>query len=168
MTIESGSDEFVDHEAALRDTVIKSGFAGVAATVLAVVVCSPAGLGGMIGTSVAGLGWNSLDPNNTGAESVTFPTAAPLTQVELQEIRDRLVNGNAALDNMRAATDAQIDFMRSIAANDNPLSVSPSDMLALDTAGAVRATSTPEQSVAEAPVDRDLELAELLLPKLDG
>mgnify|MGYP000865863612 CR=1 FL=1 len=40
-------------EREVRDTVVKSGLTGVAATVLAVTIFSPAGFGGMIGTSLA-------------------------------------------------------------------------------------------------------------------
>src|SRR5690606_27627224 len=40
-------------EREVRDTVVKSSLTGVAATVLAVTVFSPAGLGGIVGTSMA-------------------------------------------------------------------------------------------------------------------
>lgn len=154
-------DDFVEPNTEVRDTIIKSSLSGVAFTVFAVVACSPAGLGGMIGTSVAGLGWNSLDPNNTGHDAVTFPTAAPLTDAELQTIRDRLATGTAALDNLRAATDAEIDFMRSIAASDNVLAFQPPSIVA-------QAETAAPQTVAVVAPDRDLELAELLLANRDS
>ena len=144
------SDKPVDRDAELRDTILKSSFTGVAATVFAVVVCSPAGLGGMIGTSVAGLGWNSLDPNNTGKDVVAFPTATPLSQVELQDIRLRLTSTSADLDNMRAATDAEIEYIRAIADSDNVLAFSA-------------APTTVATVVPRSEVDPNAELAQLLL-----
>ena len=46
-----------DYSREVRDTIVKSSLTGVAATVIAVTAFSPAGFGGVIGTSVAaGLG----------------------------------------------------------------------------------------------------------------
>jgi hypothetical protein len=99
----------------VRDTVIKSGLTGVAATVFAVAAFSPAGLGGMIGTSVAsGLG---LD-NNTAREDAyanlpAYPS--PLTSTELNDIRGQLAQTTASLEITRAATEGKIEYIRSIA-----------------------------------------------------
>ena len=43
------SERESDYGREVRDTIIKSSLTGVAATVMAVTVFSPAGLGGMIG-----------------------------------------------------------------------------------------------------------------------
>lgn len=101
----------------IRDTIVKSGLTGVAATVLAVAISSPAGLGGMIGTSIAsGFG---VDPvANTAddpyANLPAFP--APLTSEEVSDIRGQLAATAASLEITRAATEAKIEQMRMLAA----------------------------------------------------
>ena len=68
------SEKVGGFEREVRDTIVKSGLTGVAATVLAVTIFSPAGLGGMIGTSLAsGFG---QDPNATPADWATATVIA--------------------------------------------------------------------------------------------
>jgi hypothetical protein len=105
-----------DYGREVRDTVVKSGLTGVAATVLAVTVFSPAGLGGMIGTSVAsGLGLDASTPaaNDPYANLPAYP--APLTDEELNDIRGKLASTAASLEITRAATDERIERVRAIA-----------------------------------------------------
>ena len=47
------SDKPTDYSREVRDTVVKSGLTGVAATVLAVTIFSPAGFGGYLGARFA-------------------------------------------------------------------------------------------------------------------
>ena len=146
----------------VRDTILKSGLTGVAATVLAVTMWSPAGLGGLIGTSVAagfGLG---ADPNANSATAGLAPYPTPLSQAEITEIHGRLMVTNAALDNMRAATDAEIDFIRSLAVSDNSnvLAFAPMPNVAHVGAGMSVATQNLPEAVstaAAAPVEIRVE-----------
>lgn len=97
----------------VRDTIVKSGLTGVAATVLAVAAFSPAGLGGMIGTSVAsGAGANPLSIDDPYAKLPPFP--APLSSDEISDIRGQLEATAASLDLTRAATEARIEQMRAL------------------------------------------------------
>lgn len=98
------------------DTVVKSSLTGVAATVLAAAVFSPAGLGGMIGTSLA-LGGNSNSAANTSADpySVLPAYPAPLSAQELDTIHTQLAQSAASLEFTRAATNDRIERMRSLA-----------------------------------------------------
>ncbi len=160
-------------EEEVRETVVKSSLTGVAATVLAVTVFSPAGLGGMIGTSLAS-GF-ALDPNMSNADANVFarlpayPT--PLTAEELSDIHARLARTSASLEITRAATDAKIERMRSLALADGVslFAIAPPAVAASD-AGLRLTMSEPEQTAAPsapaAPVatrDEYLELAELML-----
>jgi hypothetical protein len=103
----------VNHAREMRDTVIKSGLSGVAATVLAVTVWSPAGLGGMIGTSLA----SGTDSTSTTANTVgrLAPFPAPITEVELRDIQAKLRDSQASLRTLRAATNDEIAHIRAIA-----------------------------------------------------
>ena len=144
-----------------RDIVLKSGFTGVAATVLVVAMCSPAGLGGMIGTSVAsslGLGAKA----NPDANAHFAPIPAPLTSTELATIHETLQSSEAQIDNIRAATDSEIQYMHDIAASGHVALAAPA---ALHAAAAPAHPSTV--ATASATFDSHLELAALLLPEQD-
>ncbi|WP_395645252.1 hypothetical protein [Terricaulis sp.] len=101
----------------VRDTVIKSSLTGVAATALVVTIFSPAGLGGMIGTSVAsGLGLdNSANAASADAYANLPPYPAPLSATELSDIRGQLASTAASLEITKAATESRIEYIRSIA-----------------------------------------------------
>jgi hypothetical protein len=120
------SDRTVDYGREVRDTVVKSGLTGVAATVLAVTIFSPAGFGGLIGTSVASsLG---LDPNAAAADDPyahlpAFPS--PLSADELSNIRGQLATTTASLEITRAATEAKIEHIRSIALTQGTVTFTP-------------------------------------------
>ena len=101
----------------VRDTVIKSSLTGVAATALVVTALSPAGFGGMIGTSVASsLG---LDTSAHAANAEPYANLpaypAPLTATELSDIRGQLAATAASLEITKAATESRIEYIRSIA-----------------------------------------------------
>lgn len=165
-------------EAEVRDIVVKSSLTGVAATVLAVTIFSPAGLGGMVGTSLAsGFG---IDPQTGAADENIYATLpaypAPLTPTELSDIRGQLARTTASLEITRAATEAKIEHIRSIslaagAASFAPMPrVVPTEGLRLraesEEAPVDEAVIAPISASAVAPVppaiDRDLELAELM------
>jgi hypothetical protein len=112
-----------EHE--VRDTVVKSGFTGIAATVLAVTIFSPAGLGGMIGTSLAS---GATDPNvassdNPYANLPAYPS--PLTTEEISDIRGQLASTTASMEFTRAATEAKIEHVRSLAMDDGLVTFTP-------------------------------------------
>jgi hypothetical protein len=132
------NDEPVRHDLEIRETIVKSTFCGVAATVLAITIASPAGVGGIIGTSVAeGFG---LAPD-TAHDVVSFPQVpAPLSETELTDIRERLSASITAIDDMRAITDDEIDHLRQLAAIEEDAVLT-----------------------AESPRQQDVELANLLL-----
>lgn len=122
MTEQTGGD----YGREIRDTVVKSSLTGVAATMLAVTIFSPAGLGGMIGTSLAsGLGSDpSVAPaDNPYANLPSFP--APLSTDELSEVRAELASTTASLEITRAATEAKIEHVRSIARTDVDAAFAP-------------------------------------------
>lgn len=112
----------VQYRHEVRDTIVKSGLSGVAATVLAVTIFSPAGLGGMIGTSVAAGSGHS--PASTALGDLA-PFPAPITDVELADIRARLRDSAISLRTLRASTRDEIAHMRAIAARGNALSIAP-------------------------------------------
>lgn len=157
-------------EAEVRDTVVKSSLTGVAATVLAVTFFSPAGFGGMIGTSLAsGFG---LDPNaqasneNIYANLPAYPS--PLTQQELSDISGELARTAASLEITRAATEAKIEHIRSISLSQGVASFAPLPVVVAATAAPARTDlrlTAVEAPLPPAPVERDthLELAELML-----
>lgn len=96
-----------------RETIVKSGLSGVAATVLAVTIWSPAGLGGMIGTSLASSNESSPTAANTVGRLAPFP--APISEVELSYIQTKLHQSGQSLRTMREATDASIAQIRAVA-----------------------------------------------------
>jgi len=109
-----------------RDIVVKSSLTGVAATVLAVTIFSPAGLGGMVGTSLAsGAG---QDPNVAAADNPyanlpAYPT--PLSAQEVSDIRGQLATMSASMEITKAATDARIEQVRAIAMVDGAVTFTP-------------------------------------------
>jgi hypothetical protein len=102
----------------VRDTIVKSGLTGVAASILAVAVFSPAGLGGLVGTSLALGSDNSASaPDDPYARLPAFPS--PLTHDEIDAIQVELAQTSAALELTRAATDERIEHIRSLALSDD-------------------------------------------------
>jgi hypothetical protein len=142
-----------DYGREVRDTVVKSGLTGVAATVLAVTIFSPAGFGGMIGTSLAsGFG---LDTNNATAEDPYAslpPYPAPLTAEELSDIHNRLAVTTASLEITRAATEAKIEYIRSIAISGEAVTFAPVRQTAQVDDGLRLRMSEPESFAAAAPL----------------
>lgn len=174
------AEERGDYGREVRDIIVKSGLTGVAATVLAVTVFSPAGLGGMIGTSVAsglGLDGASARANDPYANLPAYP--APLTSEELDDIRSQLARTAASLEITRAATEAKIERVRSIAEADGLVTftaapqavVREADLaaqpatLATPAAAPVVAANNATGGGADSTLyqDGNLELAELLL-----
>lgn len=131
-----------EHE--VRDTVVKSGFTGIAATVLAVTIFSPAGLGGMIGTSLAS---GATDPNvaasdNPYANLPAYPS--PLTTEEISEIRGQLASTTASMEFTRAATEAKIEHVRSLALSDGSVTFTPMPAVQMPQVAAAAPASEPE------------------------
>lgn len=174
------SDKPADYGREVRDTVVKSSLTGVAATVLAVTVFSPAGFGGMVGTSLAsgfGIDGNASQADDPYANLPPYP--APLTSEEISDIQDQLARTTASLEITRAATEAKIDHIRSLAMGGDMATFSAMPQTAQVGAGLRLRTSEPESSArAEAPVeaiqvsyggpeqtyrDPNMELADLLL-----
>jgi len=181
----------VDYGREVRDTVVKSGLTGVAATVLAVTIFSPAGLGGMIGTSVAssfgGGAGTTAASDDPYANLPAFP--APLSQDELSNIRGQLARTTASLEITRAATEAKIEHIRSIALSNGAVTFTPMRQQQAQLGAGLRGTlsetaafAAPAAAVAPAPTavaatpinyttgaavtpyrDPHLELADLLL-----
>ncbi|HYD87736.1 MAG TPA: hypothetical protein VEA80_09690 [Vitreimonas sp.] len=111
-------------EREVKDTIVKSGLTGVAATVLAVTIISPAGLGGMVGTSMAsGSGVDPTAAENPYANLPAYPS--PLTAEEVTEIRGQLASTAASMEFTRAATEAKIDHVRQIAMTDGAVTFAP-------------------------------------------
>ncbi len=177
------SDKPTDFGREVRDTVVKSGLGGVAATVLAVTIFSPAGFGGLIGTSLAsGFGGdaNAASSEDPYANLPAFP--APLSTVELDNIRSELARTTASLEITRAATDGKIEYIRSIASSGGAVTFTP---MPVSAPAAMELRSTTSNEIAFAPVevsttavsymtndagnvqyaDPHLELAELLLSR---
>jgi hypothetical protein len=172
------SDKPVDYGREVRDTIVKSSLTGVAATALAVTIFSPAGFGGLIGTSLAsnfGLEPSAEAADDPYARLPAFP--APLSQAELDTIRGQLARTTASLEITRAATEERIDHIRSIALTDRatvtfaPAPRAVEAQLRLDTSEAVE-DEAPVESFIATPVsyepqamvvDRDLALAELII-----
>jgi hypothetical protein len=140
-----------DYGREVRDTVVKSGLTGVAATVLAVTIFSPAGFGGMVGTSLAsGFG---LDPNASASEDPYAslpPYPAPLSAQELSDIHNQLARTTASLEITRAATEAKIEYIRAIAVSGDQVTFAPMRTAAADDGLRLR-TSEPVAFVAAAP-----------------
>jgi hypothetical protein len=181
------SEKPADYGREVRDTIVKSSLTGVAATVLAVTIFSPAGFGGMIGTSLAsGFG---IDPTTSSADNpyAVLPAyPAPLSAEELDTIRSQLARTTASLELTRAATEAKIEHIRAIALSNGatfapmPRSVQVASDLRLTTSEEVAFAAPPvavAAPVEAAPVsytfgappqaaefrDPNLELADLLL-----
>jgi hypothetical protein len=171
------SEKQTDFRREVRDTILKSGLTGVAATVLAVTLSSPAGLGGMIGTSLAsGSGAEPVSADDPYANLPPYP--APLTATEVAQIRGQLAATAASLALTREATDDVIDRMRTIAANGQAAPAAHTPQVAT-VAPALRmnfsefeqpaiadatAEATPVSYTTSAaePADPNLELASLL------
>jgi len=131
-----------EHE--VRDTVVKSGFTGIAATVLAVTIFSPAGLGGMIGTSLAS---GATDPNvassdNPYANLPAYPS--PLTTEEISDIRGQLASTTASMEFTRAATESKIEHVRSIAMADGVVTFTPMPSVRVPQVAQATTVSEPE------------------------
>jgi hypothetical protein len=176
------SQKPVDYAREVRDTVVKSSLTGVAATVLAVTFFSPAGFGGMVGTSLAsGFG---QDPNSVSADdpyATLPPFPAPLTQDELSNIQSELARAAVSLEITRAATEGKIEQVRRIAMTPGAVTFAPIPQPAIMNGGLRLTTSdpgtfdapalataappapTPANYNVEAPSDPHLELAALLL-----
>jgi hypothetical protein len=167
--------ELPEYAREVRDTVIKSGLTGVAVTVLAATAFSPAGFGGIIGTSVAaGLGLDHTARASEDPYAHLPPFPSPLTQTELTDIRGELARTAASLEITRAATEGKIDYVRTIAEHQG-LSpsmaamhrTSPLATTALAAPSALAAAAVPLANVAPmaAPVhsDGNAQLAALLL-----
>jgi hypothetical protein len=115
-----------DAGAEIRDTVVKSSLTGVAASIVAVTLASPAGFGGVIGTSIAstfGADNANASTDDVYASLPAFP--APLTQTELSDIRGQLARTTASLEITRAATDERIERIRSIAMSEGVTTFAP-------------------------------------------
>jgi hypothetical protein len=180
------SDKATDYGREVRDTVVKSGLTGVAATVLAVTIFSPAGLGGMIGTSLAsGFGGDANASSSAEDPYASLPAfPAPLTANELDTIRGQLARTTASIEITRAATNDRIEQIRSIALSDGHATFAPMPAV-VQIGGGLRATTSNEVAFSAAPievastavsymgadassthyVDANLELAELLLAR---
>jgi hypothetical protein len=117
----------VDYGRDVRDTVVKSSLTGVAATVLAVTIFSPAGVGGLIGTSVASSFGGNL--NSTAASDDPYANLpafpAPLSAEELSNIRGQLARSTASLAITRAATEPKLEHIRSIALSSGVVTFTP-------------------------------------------
>lgn len=168
------------------DTVVKSSLTGVAATVLAAAVFSPAGFGGMIGTSLA-LGGNANNAASAAEDpySVLPAYPAPLSAQEVDAIQAQLAQSAASLEFTRAATNDRIERMRSLAVDAGELvtfeptrtaQVAPREELRLSLSEPVSAPAPTPAPVEAMPIsyggavdtsvpyrDPHLELAELFL-----
>lgn len=174
-----------EYSQVVRDEVVKSGLTGVAATVLAVTIFSPAGLGGLVGTSLAsGFGGDSTAASDDAyANLPAFP--APLSQSELDVIHSQLARSTASLEITRAATDYKIEQVRSIAMSSGAVTFTPMSQRAAEPMVAELRSTTSNEVAFEAPVststtavsyiaaedtpisyiDSHLELADLLLSR---
>ena len=145
-----------------RETVVKSGMTGIAATVLAVTVFSPAGLGGLIGTSLASsLGLSSTSGSEDNVYAQLPPYAPPLTTQEISQIRGQIARTTASLEITRAATEAKIERLRELSLSEAAASVAPLAPAPVVTR-TVAPAPAPARAVQAAYSDRDLELAELM------
>jgi hypothetical protein len=124
MAVETGNPGGYARE--VRDTIVKSSLTGVAATVLAVTIFSPAGFGGMIGTSLAsGLGLDTKTSASGDAYGNLPAYPAPLSATELNQIRGELARTTASLEITRAATEAKIENLRSLAGGHDVVTFTP-------------------------------------------
>ncbi len=111
--------EMSPFERDVRDTIVKSSVTGVAASLIAITAFSPAGFGDWIGASVAssfGVDSTASAEDNAYASLPAYP--APMTRGELNEIQSQLAAGEASMAIIRAATDTNIEQVRSLAMGD--------------------------------------------------
>ncbi|MBX3511903.1 MAG: hypothetical protein KF700_11935 [Hyphomonadaceae bacterium] len=170
------ANKSVDYGQEIRETIVKSGLTGVAATVLAVTLASPAGFGGMIGTSLAsgaGATSGSNASENPYARLPAYP--APLTPDEVSEIRGQLAATAASLEFTRAATEEKVELVRNIAMGADLTMIAsvsaPDSVVAPRLAPAAQTPAVAQAAPIEPPVvsfaaplhDPHLELAALLL-----
>ncbi|MGD9814824.1 MAG: hypothetical protein AB7Q23_00095 [Hyphomonadaceae bacterium] len=148
------ADRGNDYNREVRDTVVKSGMTGVAATVLAVTIFSPAGFGGMIGASLAsGFGF---DPSQSAADNpyANLPAyPSPLTQQELSDINGELASTTASLEITRAATEAKIEQLRSLALSEGMVTFTQAAQPAAISGGLRLTTTEPAAIATPAPAD---------------
>lgn len=148
------ADRGNDYGREVRDTVVKSGMTGVAATVLAVTIFSPAGFGGMIGASLAsGFGF---DPNQSSADNpyANLPAyPSPLTQQELSDINGELASTTASLEITRAATEGTIEQLRSLALTEGAVTFTQAMQPAAISGGLRLTTTDPSAIATPAPAD---------------
>ena len=148
----------------VRETIVKSGLTGVAASVLAVAVFSPAALGGMIGVSVAS-GFGADTRNGVEDPYANLPPfPAPLSAQEISDIRMQLSATAASLELARAATEAKIEEMRRLTVTPSIADAAP--QLAVHAPVIMQANAQVAHDGGEpAYRDRHHELASLLLPE---
>lgn len=165
------SQEPIGVNAKMRDTVVKSTLSGVAASVLAVTMFSPAGFGGVIGTSLAsGFGADTGRGPTDDVYGRLPPFPSPISQAELSNIRGQLAATTASLEITRAATDARIEHIRSIAMSEGVVTFTPMASVGQIGPGIAIASIAPVEYLA-VPIsvdlaqvrDSHLELAALLL-----
>ncbi len=163
-----------DYSREVRDTIVKSSLTGVAATVIAVTAFSPAGFGGVIGTSVAaGLGLDRTARASDDPYAHLPPFTPPLSQTELTDIRGELARTAASLEITRAATEGKIEYVRGIAEhagiNTSMAGLRHVTQMTVTTTSLAAPTvpvAAPVQAAAAVPAahrDGNLELAALLL-----
>jgi hypothetical protein len=145
-----------NYQREVRDTILKSGLSGVAATALAITFFSPAGFGDWVGATFASsFGYDSTasDADNPYANLPAFPT--PLSEAELSSIRGQLGSAQASLELTRAADEAKIEHFRSLELNDSVVTFTPAPRRAAVTPDAsLRLTlSEPASITNEAPVE---------------
>ncbi|HEX8903132.1 hypothetical protein [Vitreimonas sp.] len=121
-----------------RDTIVKSSLTGVAATMLAVTIFSPAGFGGMIGVSSAFGGGADATSNSDDPYAVLPAYPAPLSGAELDAIQAELARSAVSLEITRAATDERIESLRSLAMDDGLVTFAPTYAAAAPTPAPAR------------------------------
>lgn len=126
----------------VRDTVVKYGLTGVAATALAVTIFSPAGFGGMIGTSLASsFGGDAASAATEDAYSRLPAYPSPLSSEEINTIETRLAQTTVSLELTRAATDDNIEQLRSLSASSDLVTFAEAPVRAAP----VRTAQAPEE-----------------------
>jgi hypothetical protein len=150
-----------DHDREVRDTILKSSFTGVAATVIAVTALSPAGFGDWIGASLASNLRVDTSANAADNPYVDLPPfLAPLTQAELSAIRGQLASAEASLTLLRSATDTNIERVRALAMTDGIVSFAPTPRVAWTAPNAdMQMAYSQTVSYEEAPVESYVAVA---------
>lgn len=134
----------------VRDTIVKYGLTGMAATALAVTVFSPAGFGGMIGTSLASsFGRDSASAATEDAYSRLPAYPSPLSSEEINTIETRLAQTAVSLEITRAATDDNIEQLRSLSVSSELVTFAQAPARAAVQARAVRANEDLRLSLTE-------------------